>query len=91
MTVPITSPLPLRAEVTVTEFDPVSIFPVVTVSVDVVILLLNVTALREAFLLMTSVLNVVVPEMTASSGPLIVIVLPPAVNVPLFVRFPERI
>ena len=83
-------PLPLRVEVIVTEFEPVSILPDVMARLTTLMLLLRLITLATP-LLTVRLLNDVAPVMLASSVPFICTVDVLAVNVPLLMKLPARL
>ncbi len=90
MIVPSIIPGPVRVVVIVTEFAPVSIFPAVMFNVATLILLFRLTTLAVP-LPTVSTLNVVAPDILASSVPFKESVDVDAENTPLFTKFPARL
>lgn len=89
--VPKMIPLPVRVEVMVILFEPVSILPVVMFTVAAVISFDNVTVMVDVDLLMLRILNVVTPVIAALVVPVNCIVLVAGVKVPLFTQLCNRV
>ena len=79
-------PLPVRVLVIVKVLEPVSNWPRVMFTVGTLILLTSVTVLDDELLLIVSALKVVAPVIVEFAVPAKVIVLVPAVKVPLFTK-----